>query len=75
MADKRRGSLVDLEIILKNKEKVTLTGVGIKIFDAIRQMPPGSFDKRFMWGHDAGVDVGDISGYRVISQYDDDLEL
>lgn len=70
--DDKRGSLLDIQLILKNGRDFVLKGVRIKVYDAFRQMKTGSFDKRFIWGDGTGVDVNEISAWSVISQYDDD---
>jgi hypothetical protein len=69
--EKRSGCLLDIQFILNMGQKIILKGVGIKVFDALRQMKEGSFDKKFIWGHEAGVAVADISGWIIISQYDE----
>ena len=79
MSDNRRsGSLLDIDFLLKNGYWVLLEGVGIKVFDALRQSSrtefedeENCFDKRFVWGAKAGISVDEIAGWRVQKQYDE----
>jgi len=70
-----KGNLVDLRIILRNREIVVLRGVKITVFDALRKMPQGQFDKNFIWGDDpdrwpVGCAVSEIAAWEVLDQYD-----
>lgn len=83
MAD-RNGSLLDIEFVLKNGKKQLLCGVGIKVFDALRQScrdvfddyddddspKHNHFDKRFIWGNKTGVAVEEIAAWEILKQYD-----
>jgi hypothetical protein len=80
MAD-RNGSMLDIDFLLKNGQNLLLEGVGIKVFDALRQScrdvfdeyegepQHNHFDKRFIWGSETGVAVEEIAGWRVLRQY------
>lgn len=74
MTNDRPGSSLDLEFVLKSGETIILKGIDIKVFDAFRKQKTNSnhpsFDKRFIWGEDSGVDQQEIAGWRVISQYE-----
>lgn len=67
----REGSMLNIEFTMKNGRQVTLTGIGIRVFDALRQMKPGAFDKRFIWGDNTGVAVEEISSWIILQQYDE----
>lgn len=68
----RNGDLLDIEFILKTSgAKVILTGVGIKVFDALRTSKPNQFTKHFIWGDETGIAVSEIASWKVVQQYDD----
>lgn len=77
--DRRNGSLLDINFVLKNGHSILLEGVGIKVFDALRQscrdnfedFNDNHFDKRFVWGSKTGVAVDEIAGWRVLKQYNE----
>ena len=69
--DRKNGSLLDILFYLRSGQVIVLKEVGIKVFDALRMMKPEQFDKNFIWGSDKGVAVQDITGWEVISQYDE----
>jgi len=81
--DRRNGSLLNIDFVLKNGQTMLLEGVGIKVFDALRQScrdifedydgeaQHNHFDKRFIWGSKTGVSVDEIAGWRVLKQYNE----
>lgn len=71
MSERRDGEFLDIEFILKSGHTIVVPQVRIKVFDAVRMMKAGDYDKCFVWGSGAGVSVEDIAGWRVISQYEE----
>ena len=67
---RKSGDLLDIEFILKSGRSIVLRELSIKVFDAVRKMKSGSFDKHFIWGDESGITIDEIAGWNVISQYE-----
>jgi hypothetical protein len=71
MSARRSGELLDIEFITKSGQTLVIREIGIKVFDALRKMKSGEFDKHFVWGTESGIAIDSIAGWKVISQYEE----
>ena len=68
MSDRREGDLLDVEFILHNGHTVVVKELNFKVFDAFRNRG-AEYNKRYLWGPETGISIENVSGWRIVSQY------